>query len=42
MQDFPLWLAPVQAVVIPVSSEYQGEYASKVYEEVKKNGIRVE
>ena len=39
---FPLWLAPVQAVVIPVSSEYQGEYASKVYEELKENGIRVE
>ena len=40
--NLPLWLNPVQAVVIPVSSEYQGEYASKVYEELKKNGIRVE
>ena len=39
---FPLWLAPVQVVVIPVSSEYQGEYAEKVYEELKNNGIRVE
>ena len=39
---FPLWLAPVQVVVIPVSSEYQGDYATKIYEELKKNGIRVE
>src|SRR5699024_375666 len=39
---FPLWLASVKAVVIPVSSEYKGEYASKVYEEKKNNNIRVE
>ena len=40
--NLPLWLNPVQVIVIPVSSEYQGEYASKVYEELKKNDIRVE
>ena len=27
---------------IPVSSEYQGDYANKIYEELKKNDIRVE
>ena len=40
--NLPLWLSPVQVIVIPVSSEYQGEYANKVYEELKKNDIRVE
>ena len=38
----PLWLAPVQVKVIPVSSEHQGEYATSVTEELRKNGIRVE
>jgi len=39
--DFPLWLAPIQAVVIPVSQNYLN-YADKVYKEFKKNNIRVE
>ena len=38
----PLWLSPVQVKVIPVSSEHQGEYAVKIEEELRKNGIRVE
>ncbi len=38
---FPLWLAPVQAAVIPVSEHYV-EYAYKVSSELKKHGIRVE
>ena len=38
----PLWLAPVQVKVIPVSSEYHKEYAQKVTNELKENGIRVE
>lgn len=37
----PLWLAPVQAVLIPVS-EKQEKFAKKVFEELKKNGIRTE
>lgn len=39
--DFPLWLAPIQAVVISVSQNYLN-YADKVYKEFKKNNIRVE
>lgn len=39
--DFPLWLAPVQARVIPVSDKYR-EYARKVYEILSSKGIRVE
>jgi threonyl-tRNA synthetase len=38
--DFPLWLAPTQVVVIPVSQHFI-EYSTKVYEELKSNGIRV-
>lgn len=37
---FPLWLAPVQAVVIPVSNAFN-EYAEKVAGELEKAGIRV-
>jgi len=35
----PLWLAPVQAVVLTIS-EKQNEYATKVHEKMKKSGIR--
>ena len=38
----PLWLAPVQIDVIPVSGEHQGEYACEVKEALEKAGIRVE
>ena len=38
----PLWLAPVQIDVIPVSGEHQGEYAYEVKEALEKAGIRVE
>lgn len=38
---FPLWMAPVQVEVIPVS-EKTNEYAQKVYEELKNKGFRVE
>ena len=39
---FPLWLAPVQVNVIPVNNEYHLEYATKLFEELKKAGIRAE
>ena len=39
---FPTWLAPVQVKVIPVNTEYQGEYAKEITEILKKNNIRVE
>lgn len=39
---FPTWLAPVQAIVLPVNDEAHGEYARKVEAFLKENGIRVE
>ena len=39
---YPLWLAPVQVAVIPVSSEYQGDYAKEVTDKLKSNEFRVE
>jgi len=38
---FPTWLAPVQVKVMPITSA-QGEYAEKVVEKLKEEGIRVE
>jgi threonyl-tRNA synthetase len=38
---FPVWLAPVQVVIIPVSDKYL-EYADEVYERLKKAGVRVQ
>ncbi|MEM3255192.1 MAG: threonine--tRNA ligase [Candidatus Micrarchaeaceae archaeon] len=36
---FPTWLAPVQVRVISIS-EHENEYADKIYQELKRNGIR--
>ncbi len=38
---FPLWLAPVQCVVIPVASEFDG-YCKKILQTYKDCGIRAE
>jgi len=38
---FPVWLAPVQAVVVTVTDR-QLEFAGRVYERLRKGGIRVE
>ncbi len=38
---FPLWLAPVQVVVLPVLPAHL-EYAGEIYEWLRENGIRVE
>lgn len=38
----PLWLAPVQVMVMPVNSEYQGKYASKVYDYLIEHNIKTE
>ncbi len=37
----PVWLSPVQAMIIPISDRHH-EYASKVLETLKAAGIRVE
>ena len=39
--EFPLWLAPVQAIVLPVSAPYR-EYGAKVLERLKAAGLRAE
>ncbi|ODG90652.1 MULTISPECIES: threonine--tRNA ligase [Bacillaceae] len=38
---FPLWLAPVQVAVLPISSVHN-EYAQKLADQLKAAGIRVE
>jgi len=38
---FPVWLAPVQAMVIPISDRHE-DYARNVVDEFKKAGIRAE
>ena len=38
---FPVWLNPVQAVVIPVSNKFEG-YATQVTEFLRQKGFRVE
>ena len=39
--EFPLWLAPTQVAIIPVSQNFM-DYSSKIFDELKKNSIRVE
>ena len=39
--DFPLWLAPVQAVVMPIT-DAQLDYARKVHDHLQHAGLRVE
>jgi threonyl-tRNA synthetase len=39
---FPIWLAPIQAVVIPISDEKHGAYGREVAEKLKAAGLRVE
>ncbi len=39
--NFPFWIAPVQATVIPIG-EKQNEFATAVYNQLKELGFRVE
>jgi threonyl-tRNA synthetase len=39
--DFPLWLAPIQVRLLPVSDEVR-DYAETVAQDLKKAGLRVE
>lgn len=39
---FPTWLAPVQVKVIPVSPQVHLDYAKKIADELRLEGIRVE
>jgi threonyl-tRNA synthetase len=38
---FPLWLSPVQVIVLPIS-EHQKEYADGIYNKLKESDVRVE
>jgi len=38
---FPLWLSPVQVIIMPITDK-QGSHAKKIVEDLKKEGIRVE
>jgi len=38
---FPVWLSPIQAKIIPIT-DAQHEFANKVLEQLKQEGIRVE
>ncbi len=39
--NLPLWLAPVQVAVLPISDKVE-DYSRRVYELIKKSGLRVE
>jgi threonyl-tRNA synthetase len=39
--DFPLWLAPIQAIVLPISDRFN-DYARSVRERLHRAGLRVE
>ncbi|HEX5871477.1 MAG TPA: threonine--tRNA ligase [Longimicrobium sp.] len=39
---YPVWLAPVQAVVLPISDEKHLEYAQEVTARLRKAGVRAE
>src|SRR3954463_6367189 len=38
---FPVWMAPVQAIVLPISDR-QNEYATQIYERLLAAGVRAE
>ncbi|MFT5223692.1 MAG: threonyl-tRNA synthetase, partial [Glaciecola sp.] len=38
---FPTWLAPVQAIIVPVASEFD-DYAGEVAAALRERGVRVE
>ena len=40
--NLPLWIAPIQARILPVSNEYQNDYANEILELLKKSGIRAD
>ena len=39
--DFPLWLAPKQVIILPVSDKYNA-YADEACSELRKQGVRAE
>lgn len=41
MGAFPLWLAPVQLIILPISEKHHN-YANEIYEKIKSNNIKAE
>lgn len=39
---FPVWLAPVQARIIPVSNDIHADYAKRIEDDLRLEGIRIE
>jgi len=39
--EFPFWLSPVQAKIIPVG-DFANEYAENIFNQLKEKGFRVE
>jgi threonyl-tRNA synthetase len=39
--NLPLWLSPVQAIVMPVNNQYHLDYCNEIYNLLSNNGIRV-
>lgn len=39
--NLPLWLAPVQIAILPISDKYQ-QYAQEIYDNLKNEGYRIE
>ncbi|QWQ39343.1 threonine--tRNA ligase [Gemella sp. zg-570] len=39
--DLPTWLAPNQVRIIPVNNDYHYEYSKEIFEDLKRNGVRV-
>ena len=37
---FPLWLAPTQVAIVPISNDKHTDYAEKVYKTLRNAGIR--
>ena len=40
--NLPTWLAPVQAVVMPVNNQYHLDYSNEIYQLLLDNDIRVQ
>ncbi|MCT4640720.1 MAG: threonine--tRNA ligase [Bacteriovoracaceae bacterium] len=38
---FPFWIAPEQAIIVPVNNDIHGEYAKSIARKLKKKGFRV-
>ncbi|MCB0308917.1 MAG: threonine--tRNA ligase [Bdellovibrionales bacterium] len=38
---FPIWLSPVQSVVLPITTKHRA-YAAQIFEKIRASGVRVE